>query len=77
MFGEQLVVQNPMRIKNNPFLQLNRVVVFDDAAYLDIRQRESLRQIFQPLGLDDRLVKSFALKVRDCASGRIVRAFNP
>src|SRR4029077_20180468 len=67
LFAEQLVAQNPIRIEDQVFREVDRVMVFNDAAWLNIGKREGFGEVFKTASLDDFLLVDFAVKVGDRA----------
>src|SRR6266498_253962 len=48
-----------------PALELDRVVVLDNATHLDVRERKGLSIVFRATVLEDGLVHNVAFKIRD------------
>src|SRR6266853_3679651 len=67
LLAEQLVAQNPIRIEDQVFREVDHVVVFNDTARLNIGEREGLSKVFKTASLDDFLFIDFAVKVDDRA----------
>ena len=58
-----------MRIKNQILGEIAHIGVLDDASHLYIGQRECFRQVFQALGLGNRLVKDSSVEFRNRTVG--------
>jgi len=73
LLAEQLVAQNPIRIKDQVFREVDRVVVFNDAAWLNVGEREVLARYLKTASLHDFLFIDLPSKSTIEPSGLIVR----
>jgi len=60
--GEQFLIEDPVRVEENSF-EFVRAGILDNGPYLNVGQRESLRQIFPAFRLNDRLFEDLSVVV--------------
>src|SRR6185437_288988 len=62
---EQLVAEDPVRVEDEVFGQVDGVVILDDAAHLNLGQSKGFCQVLQPFGLGNRFVKNLSVEISD------------